>query len=197
MLGRYDPNSRGRQTRGGNRPNPFELMDNHMSQMMSGMDSAFGGRHGSMMDQMMGFDNRRGGSMMDQMMGGGLASMMGGMGGANGTSCQYSSCSYSSCSGGGGPAVEYSSTSHGIRRPGEDMVHETHRNYRDSSGNERLGVSRHIGNRCAGSPPGGSSRAAHVLSSSELPPLTRMVCTSQWSLCRCRAQRRRPRDAHR
>ena len=31
----------------------------------------------------------------------------------------------------------------------DDMVSESHRNYRDSTGTEKLGVSRRIGDRCA------------------------------------------------
>lgn len=118
--------------------NPFELMDSHMSQMGSMMDMGFGGFGGGA---------SRMSHMMDQMMGpmGSMGSMAS-MGGGGGSSCSYSSCSYSSC-GGPGRSCEYSSTSHGVQRPGEQMVREMHRNYRDSSGEERLGVSRHIGDR--------------------------------------------------
>ncbi len=126
MLGFPDDRRRG----GGGRPNPFEMMNSHMSQMMQQMDS-----HMSM-----GFGGRAGGSLIDQ--------MMGPMGSMPGGGCSYSSCSYSCSSGGpGGQSVEYSSSSHGVQRPGEQMVRETHRNYRDSSGQEKLGVSRHIGDR--------------------------------------------------
>merc|ERR1719313_318439 len=79
------------------------------------------------------------------MMGG---SMMGGSGGGSSYSC--SSCCYSSSSSGYGGqphVVQYSSSSHGMQRPGEEMVSETHRNYRDSTGTEKLGVSRRIGDR--------------------------------------------------
>merc|ERR1719247_2291499 len=73
---------------------------------------------------------------------------MGGMGGGSSYSC--SSCCYSSSSSGPGgqpQVVQYSSSSHGMQRPGEEMVSETHRNYRDSGGQEKIGVSRRIGDR--------------------------------------------------
>merc|ERR1719326_2621768 len=78
--------------------------------------------------------------------------MMGGMGsmGGGGASYSSSSCCYSSSSSGPGGqphVVQYSSSSHGMQRPGEEMVSETHRNYRDSTGTEKLGVSRRIGDR--------------------------------------------------
>merc|ERR1719243_86800 len=85
---------------------------------------------------------------MGSMMGGG-GSMRGG-GGGGGSSDSCSSCCYSSSSSsnGGQPhVVQYSSSSHGMQRPGEEMVSETHRNYRDSTGQEKLGVSRRIGER--------------------------------------------------
>ena len=165
MLGFPDERGqRGRSNRGqmvrhgtqhGGGHNPFDLMDSRMSQMMTHMDAmsgfgrggGFGGMGGGMggmggmmsaMDQMMG---------MNMGMGMGAGPTMGGGGLGGGSSYSYSSCSYCSSSGAGGPSVEYSSTSHGVQRPGEEMVHETHRNYRDSSGQERLGVSRHIGDR--------------------------------------------------
>merc|ERR1719498_1791761 len=74
-----------------------------------------------------------------------MGSMMGGGGGGGSFSC--SSCCYSSSGGPGGRSVEYSSSSHGIQRPGQEMVQETQSNYRDSSGAEKIGVSRHIGQR--------------------------------------------------
>lgn len=143
MLG--VPDDRRRRGGGSGRPaNPFEMMDLHMSQMMQHMDSM----------SMGGFAGRGGGSLINQMMGPtGLMGGMGGMGSMFGTGmpvggCSYSSSSYSCSSGGpGGHSVEYSSSSHGLQRPGEQMVRETHRNYRDSSGQEALGVSRHIGDR--------------------------------------------------
>ena len=78
--------------------------------------------------------------------GGGMMSMGGGGGGCySSSSCCYSS---SSSGPGGQPhVVQYSSSSHGMQRPGEELVAETHRNYRDSTGTEKLGVSRRIGDR--------------------------------------------------
>lgn len=79
--------------------------------------------------------------------------MMGGSrmgGGGGGCSYSSSSCCYSSSSSGPGGqphVVQYSSSSQGVQRPGEEMVHETHRNYRDSTGQEQIGVSRRIGDR--------------------------------------------------
>merc|ERR1719502_833928 len=75
---------------------------------------------------------------------------MGGGGGGGGASCSsYSCCSYSSSSSNGGAphVVQYSESSHGLRRPGEEHVSETHGKYKDSSGNERINVSRTIGDR--------------------------------------------------
>jgi len=120
------------QGRRGHGANPFDLVDSHMSQMMGSMQ------------------------MMQQMMGG-----MGGMdpfgmppsgarGGGGGGCFSSSSCCYSSSSNpNGGPprVVQYQSSSHGMQRPGEEMVREETRNYRDSSGTEKTGVSRTIGNR--------------------------------------------------
>ena len=113
--------------------------------------SQHGGRGGAdpfqMMNSMMG-GGMLGGGMMGGMMGD-MGSMMGGGGGGGSYSCSSSSCCYSSSSGAGGQphTVQYSSSSHGVQRPGEDLVHETHRQYRDSSGTEKLGVSRRIGDR--------------------------------------------------
>ena len=147
--------------------NPFEMMNTHMTQMsnmMQQMDGVMGG--GMMMDDRRGQrgGGQRGGdpfqSMMGPMMGpmmggmgsmapmGGMGSMMGGGGGGSSYSC--SSCCYSSSSSGPGGqphVVQYSSSSHGAQRPGEEAVAETHREYRDSSGTEKLGVSRRIGER--------------------------------------------------
>merc|ERR1719198_1201696 len=81
----------------------------------------------------------------------GPSMMMSSMGnGGSSSSYSCSSCCYSSSSSnnGGQPhVVQYSSSSHGVQRPGEEMVSETHRNYRDSTGQEKLGVSRRIGDR--------------------------------------------------
>ena len=143
------------------------MMNTHMTQMsnmMQQMDGVMGG--GMMMDDRRGQrgGGQRGGdpfqSMMGPMMGpmmggmgsmapmGGMGSMMGGGGGGSSYSC--SSCCYSSSSSGPGGqphVVQYSSSSHGAQRPGEEAVAETHREYRDSSGTEKLGVSRRIGER--------------------------------------------------
>merc|ERR1719393_1211488 len=74
-----------------------------------------------------------------------------GMGVGGGGSCStysYSSYSSSSSSNGGRPrVVQYTESSHGIRRPGEEAVTESQGKYSDSSGNERLNISRTIGNR--------------------------------------------------
>merc|ERR1719198_485390 len=81
----------------------------------------------------------------------GPSMMMSSMGnGGSSSSYSCSSCCYSSSSSsnGGQPhVVQYSSSSHGMQRPGEEMVSETHRNYQDSTGVEKLGVSRRIGDR--------------------------------------------------
>merc|ERR1719198_2696249 len=81
----------------------------------------------------------------------GPSMMMSSMGnGGSSSSYSCSSCCYSSSSSsnGGQPhVVQYSSSSHGMQRPGEEMVSETHRNYSDSTGVEKLGVSRRIGDR--------------------------------------------------
>ena len=114
--------------------NPFEMMNSMMRQM----DSNFNEMRSSMI-------GHPGAAF------GGPSMMMGSMGnGGGGSSYSCSSCCYSSSSSsnGGQPhVVQYSSSSHGIQRPGEEMVQETHRNYRDSSGVEKLGVSRRIGER--------------------------------------------------
>lgn len=133
------------------------MMNTHMQQMQGMMDSAFGGDpfggHGGGRSGGRGGHGGMGmGSMMDSMMGGGMMGpgMMGSMGGGGGGSTwSSSSCCYSSSSSGGGQprVVQYSSSSHGMQRPGEEMVQESHRNYRDSSGQEQLGVSRRIGDR--------------------------------------------------
>ena len=60
----------------------------------------------------------------------------------------------------------------GVQRPGEEMVSETHRNYRDSTGQEKLGVSRRIGDRGgsvvaargADGAPGGTDENADIRS---------------------------------
>ena len=128
--------------------NPFEMMDSHMSQMQTMMDGAFGGRGQDPFAGMMGGRD----SLLG---GGGLGSMTDSMmsahaGGGGGCSYSSSSCCYSSSSSGPGGqphVVQYSSSSHGTRLPGQDMVQETHRNYHDSTGQEQLGVSRRIGDR--------------------------------------------------
>ena len=129
----------GRRQDGFQRDNPFEMMNSQMSMLSSQMDRMMNGMTGP-----------PGGGFGGSMMGGGFGgfdSMMGG-GGGGGGGMSFSSCSYSCSSGGpGGRTVTYSSSSHGVQRPGEDMVRESHRNYQDSSGRERIGVSRTIGNR--------------------------------------------------
>ena len=84
--------------------------------------------------------------------GGGFGAFDLGAGGGGSYSYSSSCCSYSS-SGPNGQSVQYSQSSHGVQRPGEEAVHETHRNYNDSAGNERIGVSRTIGQRCATTSP--------------------------------------------
>ena len=137
--------------------NPFELAHSHMGSMMGqmmgggllgggGLSGSGRGGMGSMMDQMMGSMGGMGGmgdmqSMQQSMMGGGG-------GGGGGSTCSYSCSSYSSSSGGpGGHSVSYSSSSHGVQQPGQEAVYETNRKYHDSSGQEKIGVSRHIGGR--------------------------------------------------
>jgi hypothetical protein len=162
MLG-FPDDRRSRQPRGQPQQahNPFEMMDSQMNHMMQRMDTMMGGGfgggpfggHGGSRHPAQGSAHDMMGSMfssMDQMMGSMRAGGIGAapsLGGSHGGAYSYSSCSYCSSSSNGGPAVEYSSSSHGMQRPGEAPVHETHRNYRDSAGNERLGVSRHIGDR--------------------------------------------------
>ena len=106
--------------------NPFDMMNSQMSQMMGQFD-------------------RMG-------MGGGTC--CGSMGGGGACSSSYSCCSYSSSSSGGGPprVVQYTESSHGLRRPGQEAVTESQGKYSDSSGNERINVSRTIGNRCGHGP---------------------------------------------
>ena len=120
--------------------NPFEMMNSQMSQMMGQMDRLMGAPGG------MGGMGGMGGGMPSL---GGLSSMGGGMGGASSCS-SHSCCSYSSSSStnGGQPrVVQYSESSHGLRRPGEEAVTETQGKYHDSTGNQRINVSRTIGNR--------------------------------------------------
>ena len=127
---------------GGGSGNPLEMMNSRMSQMdqmMSAMcgGSMLGGRGGSML----------GGSML----GGGLLGQMdqmmsaGGSGLGGGSCCSSSYCCSSSSA--GGRTVQYSQSSHGVRQPGQEWVSETQKNYRDSAGAEKIGVSRTIGNR--------------------------------------------------
>ena len=135
----FDDARRGGQRRshgggGGGGGNPFEMMNGMMRQM----DATFGG-------------DMRASSMMRGDMSMGPSMMMSSMGnGGSSSSYSSSSCCYSSSSSsnGGQPhVVQYSSSSQGVQRPGEEMVQETHRNYRDSTGVEKLGVSRRIGER--------------------------------------------------
>ena len=159
--------SGGRRGQSQQQHNPFEMMNSQMSQMnnmMRQMDTMMGGAGmgGGMMGGgggMMGGGSMMGGGGMGGMMGGGMMGGMGSMlggdmssmmgGGGNGSSYSCSSCCYSSSSSGGAQphVVQYSSSSHGVQRPGEHMVSESHRNYRDSTGTEKLGVSRRIGDR--------------------------------------------------
>lgn len=153
MLTPFDDGRRGRGGRGQRGQNPFEGPGSHMTQMMQRMDT--------MMDQMMGGGGgggdrgMMGGPMMGgSMLGGSMSSMMGGsmlggMGSGGGGSYSCSSCCYSSSSGGPGGSVEYSTSTHGVQRPGQEMVRETQSNYRNSTGVEKIGVSRHIGERSA------------------------------------------------
>jgi len=134
--------------------NPFEMADSMMSQMMGSMmgGGMLGG--GMMGGGMLGGGMGRGGLLggmdgaMTQMMEG-SRNGVGGSGG--GSSYSYSSCCVSSSSAGGAAGqprtVHYSQTSHGMQRRGEEMVSETYRNYTDGTGNEKLGVSRTIGDR--------------------------------------------------
>ncbi|KAL1520844.1 hypothetical protein AB1Y20_022405 [Prymnesium parvum] len=118
--------------------NPFDLRDSPLSLLTSHMDSMMNGMMGPSLLAGRGFS--RGSAF-----GGGRPSPT--LGAAGGGAVSFSSCSYSCSSGPGGRSVQYSSSSHGVQRPGEEMVHETHRNYMDSSGHEKIGVSRGIGNR--------------------------------------------------
>ena len=87
-----------------------------------------------------------GGVMLGGLLGGGMLSDGGRPDlGSGGGSCSYSCCSCSSS--GDGRSVQYSQSSRGVQQPGQEWVSETHRQYRDSSGTEKLGVSRIIGDR--------------------------------------------------
>jgi len=111
-------------------------MDQMMTQMCGG--SMLGGRGGSMLGGSM-----LGGGLlgqMDQMMSAGGGSGLGG-----GSCCSSSYCCSSSSA--GGRTVQYSQSSHGVRQPGQEWVSETQKNYHDSAGAEKIGVSRTIGNR--------------------------------------------------
>lgn len=66
--------------------------------------------------------------------------------GGGGNMISFSSTSYSSA-GGNGPSVEYSSTSRGAKGANGEMVTETQRKYRDSTGVEKSGTSRTLGDR--------------------------------------------------
>ena len=126
---------------GGGGGNPFEMMNSRMSQMDQMMSQMCGG-------SMLGGRSMLGGSMlgggllgqMDQMMSAGGGSGLGG-----GSCCSSSYCCSSSSA--GGRTVQYSQSSHGVRQPGQEWVSETQKNYRDSAGAEKIGVSRTIGNR--------------------------------------------------
>ena len=122
---------------GGGGSNPFELMNSRMSQMDQMMSQMCGG---SMLG---GRGSMLGGGLlgqMDQMMSAGGGSGLGG-----GSCCSSSYCCSSSSA--GGRTVQYSQSSHGVRQPGQEWVSETQKNYRDSAGAEKIGVSRTIGNR--------------------------------------------------
>ena len=124
--------------------NPFDMMNSQMSQMMGQFDQ-------------MGMGGGFGGSMLGgSIFGGGMGgdTCCGSMGGGGACSSSYSCCSYSSSSSGGGPprVVQYTESSHGLRRPGQEAVTESQGKYSDSSGNERINVSRTIGNRCRHAP---------------------------------------------
>eukprot|EP00967_Tisochrysis_lutea_P104779 scaffold159293_cov36-Tisochrysis_lutea.AAC.1 len=96
--------------------------------------------------------------LMQQMMGGGRGLLddrlfhasRGGSGAefsGGATGSFVSCCSSYSCGGPGGHSISYSSTSRGYHAPGQEVVTETQRQYRDSSGFEKHGVARSVGNR--------------------------------------------------
>jgi hypothetical protein len=95
---------------------------------------------------MFGHDERSISSLVGGMLGGAdpLDRMMGIMGCGGSSTCCYSSYSSSRSD---GSSVTFSSTSHGVYAPGQAPVIETQRTYRDSSGAEKIGVSRQIGHR--------------------------------------------------
>jgi hypothetical protein len=70
-------------------------------------------------------------------------------GGATAGDGSFCCSSYSCCSRGGpgGQTVSYSTTTTGARRSGEPMISETQASYYDSTGIEKLGVSRNLGER--------------------------------------------------
>jgi hypothetical protein len=82
----------------------------------------------------------------DPFMGMGALMQQMGAGAAGGSSC-CCSCSYSTSCGPNGEQVTYSSASRAARQGNDPMVSETHEQYWDSTGNERLGVARNLGNR--------------------------------------------------
>ncbi|KAG8468003.1 hypothetical protein KFE25_007055 [Diacronema lutheri] len=97
-----------------------------------------------------------------------MQQMQCGSGGAGGGSYCFSSCSYYSSSGGpNGQSVNYSSTTTGAREGNAPMVSETQQEYRDSSGLEKLGVARRVGERgraiVAERQPGGEERKVQTL----------------------------------
>lgn len=124
----------------------------------SGSIGCFGGPVETLMAQVMhdafGHDGRSilspyggmagGADPLDRLMG---SCRLGGgaLGGCMGTSCSTSCCSSYSSTGRDGSSVTFSSTSHGVYAPGQAPVVETQRTYRDSSGAEKIGVSRTIG----------------------------------------------------
>ncbi|KAK3287076.1 hypothetical protein CYMTET_5396 [Cymbomonas tetramitiformis] len=97
------------------------------------------GNFGNIMQQMTEEMNRMQRDMME-----GQGEFANNGGGGNITT--FSSTSYSS-GGGNGHSVEYSSASRGAKGANGDMVTETQRKYRDSTGVEKSGTSRTLGDR--------------------------------------------------
>lgn len=64
-----------------------------------------------------------------------------------GSNISYSSSQYSCTGGPNGQSVQYSSTTRGSTLSNGQRVAETQRNYRDSSGYEKIGISRTLGDR--------------------------------------------------
>ena len=150
--------------------NPFDMMNSQMSQMMGQFDR-------------MGMGGDFGGSMLGgSIFGGGMGgdTCCGSMGGGGACSSSYSCCSYSSSSSGGGPprVVQYTESSHGLRRPGQEAVTESQGKYSDSSGNERINVSRTIGNRCGHAP---TTQTPPSLISPPTPIAALVTGAARWS----------------